>query len=65
MPYSNHIENIDTTSEANAVRFKWRGDTFRVSTSDTMMVESVKGTFLYGDNEAILVETLLQKQRIV
>lgn len=61
-PYSQHIRNWDISTEQNAIRFDWRSDRFRVSTSG--MVEEVKDSFLAGSNKAILAEQLIKQQLV-
>ena len=57
LPYSNEIENLDL-SESDAVRFKWRGNKFRVSQS--LMVEEVGNGVLIGSDISILLEKLIK-----
>lgn len=59
IPYPNCVEQLDTSSEGNAVRFIWRGTRFRVSTN-LCVEEVVKGGFLAGSNEADLIAALLK-----
>ena len=44
-------------SEADAIRFSWRGTRFRVTTDN--IVEEVGENVLIGSNEALLLEALL------
>jgi hypothetical protein len=57
MPYPQHITM--ECIEVNAVRFKWRGHTYRVSTS--LSVEEVEDGCLVGNDRAILVEHILKE----
>ena len=57
LPYSNQIENLDL-SESDAVRFKWRGNKFRISQS--LMVEEVGNRVLIGSDISILLEKLIK-----
>jgi hypothetical protein len=59
VPYPQHINAIDLDSEADAIRFTWRGDRFRVST--TLFVETSDGHFLNGGNLSILMEQLIKR----
>lgn len=62
LPYSNQISKLDTESEADAIRFSWRGDGFRVSVGG-LSVEQVNDGTLSGSNLAILMEFLLRSER--
>ena len=59
IPYSTSISELDFTSDPNAIRFKWRGTTYRVS--DTLHVEEVGDGVLVGSDRAILIEALLKR----
>ena len=60
LPHSDHISEWGLTEE-DAVRFKWRGDYFRVSLREPISVEQVEGHFLAGSNLAILMGSLLRR----
>lgn len=62
IPYSEQIERLDITSDANAIRFSWRGVRFRVSTS--MGVEEVDKSTLGGSNLSILAEECIKQAYI-
>jgi hypothetical protein len=59
IPYPDQMKNFDF-SESNAIRFDWRDDRFRLNVSGN--VERVKGMFLEGSNDAILLGALAKKQ---
>lgn len=63
IPYPNQIDEIDFSSEENAIRFIWRGTKFRVST--TYHVEECSDGVLCGSDKAILLSGLLKKTRII
>jgi hypothetical protein len=60
LPYSNQINDIDMT-EDSAVRFTWRRNRFRISS--TLHVEEVDGGLLAGSNIAIMFEALLKRAK--
>ena len=60
LPYTEHIEDWDTTREPSAIRFTWRSLRFRVTTG--LFVEEVDDCFLAGSDPAILLEALLKKE---
>lgn len=57
MPLPEQITSVWAT-EANSVRFTWRGATFRATISGG--VDQVIGNFLHGSNLAILVQALIR-----
>ena len=59
MPYSEQIKNLDT-SDRDAVRFEWRGQSFRVSVR--LSCDSISGLVREGSNISILLGALLEKQ---
>jgi hypothetical protein len=62
IPYPNQISGMHVEPWQDgtfaAVRFTWRGTTFRVT--DTLGVECVEGRLLVGSNIAIVLERLLE-----
>ncbi len=60
LPYSNQITGV-SLDEEDAVRFAWRGYTFRVTVS--LFCEEVDGGLLNHSDLALLVETLLKRVR--
>ena len=60
LPYSQHISDIDTVKEPEAIRFTWRRDVWRISCSGSC--EHVVAPFLEGDNASILMEELVKRQ---
>lgn len=59
IPYPAQIKELDFDSEAEAIRFTWRGSRFRVSTD--LLVETVGDGVLSSDNESILLQALLER----
>lgn len=57
MPLPDQITDVWAT-EANAVRFTWRGATFRATISGG--VDQVIGSFLHGSKLALLVQALIR-----
>lgn len=57
IPYSDQIEDLEIQKEC--VRFKWRGDSFRVSTG--VLVEQVDGGCLVGSNIALIIENMIRR----
>jgi hypothetical protein len=60
VPYPQQTTEWDIASEEGAIRFSWRGDRFRVSLNG-LLVETVRGGILAGDNPAILMESLVRR----
>lgn len=61
IPYSDHISDLDFTTETNAVIFTWRKtNKFRVTISGG--VDEVGDGVLIGSDMAILVRELIKKQ---
>ena len=58
LPYPGQITELET--ESDAIRFKWRSQHFRVSTS--MCVETVGEGVLIGDDASILLQALLKNE---
>lgn len=58
LPHPDQIINIDVTSERSAVRFAWRGITYRVSLG--LMVEEVGNGVLIGSDRAMLIDRLIK-----
>lgn len=61
LPCSQQIEEIDLTSDHDAIRFTWRDDRLRISKS--LSVEQVKGSALCGSNLAKVIEQLLKNNQ--
>ena len=59
LPYSEQMKNFDTVTESDAVRFTWRSQRFRITTS--MVVEVVEGRMLRGSDIAIVLEALIKR----
>lgn len=57
VPYPHQVSGLDFTSESGAVRFTWRGATYRVS--HTNHVEEVGDGVLIGSDKAILMERII------
>lgn len=57
LPHSNHIDDLDLSSETEAIRFTWRQSKLRVQLSGH--VDEVGDGFLVGSNLSILVRQLL------
>jgi hypothetical protein len=57
LPYPNQITELDTTKDSDAIRFKWRSTSFRVTTS--LFAEEVEGGLLVSSDKAILLKTIL------
>ena len=62
LPYSKQITEINLTEE-NAIKFNWRGTTFRVSMN--LHVEEVRGGCLERGNTVIILEELLKKSKLL
>ena len=60
MPYAEQIREWDTIKGEQSIRFSWRGQRFRVTTS--LGCETVRSPFLEGSDISILLEALLEKQ---
>ena len=60
LPYAGQIKGIDL-SEANAVRFQWRSDTYRVNSN--LFVEECRDSCLVGSSKAILMEALIKLEK--
>ena len=58
IPYPSQIRNLDI-HEDKAIRFTWRGERFRITTS--LNCESVADGMRIGTNSTILLRRLLQK----
>lgn len=63
IPYPNQIRELDVDTEKAAIRFTWRGSSYRVS--DTGHVEEVQKGMLIGSDKAILMSHLLAKTDIL
>ncbi len=63
IPYSNQIKKLDISSEEDAIRFEWRGTRYRVSVRGG--VEEIGNGVLTSSDSALLVETLLNKTKIM
>lgn len=57
LPYSNQIESLDL-SEDGAIRFRWRGNKFRIS-QHSLLVEEIGDGVLMGSDISILLEKLI------
>ena len=62
MPYAEQIRNWNSIKDENAIRFEWRGQEFRVTTS--LSCDTVRHPFLEGSDIAIILESLLKKQYV-
>jgi hypothetical protein len=60
LPYPSQIRELEI--EENAVRFVWRSQRFRVSTS--MRAETVGNGVLIGDDASILLSSLIEREFI-
>lgn len=58
VPYPDQIKDIDLDSEADSIRFNWRGTSFRIST--TGHTEEIDNGMLRGSNIAILLGQLVR-----
>jgi hypothetical protein len=61
LPCQEQITDLNTVSEADAITFKWRKQTFRVN--ENMFVETVKNSTLTRCDMSILLERLLTVKR--
>lgn len=61
LPYSNQIKNINMDGEEEAIRFDWRGNRYRVSTT-SFNVEEVGDGVLSSTSAAILMQKLLKER---
>lgn len=59
LPYAEQMRGLDLDSESDAIRFGWRGHTFRVS--GDCRCEEVDRSMLCGSDIAILLEALLKR----
>jgi hypothetical protein len=59
LPYPAQIKDWDLESEADAIRFSWRGSRYRFSFTGAWMVEEIQGSMLAGTDQAILIEALI------
>lgn len=59
MPYPHQVKTL--AHEGDAIRFEWRGVTYRVS--HMFGVDEVQGGMLVGSDRAILVRELLNRAR--
>jgi len=62
VPYPAQIKEIDLVSEDTAIRFRWRGDVYRVS--ETLGVETCDRGCLVGSDIAILMQALIQERNM-
>ena len=59
LPYSEQIKDLDFSSEADAVRFNWRGTKFRVDSR--FSVDEVDDGMLKGSDFALVVGELVKR----
>jgi hypothetical protein len=59
MPYASQIRDLNLDLESTAVRFTWRGDTFRVG--GNFSVEQCEDGMLKGSSIAIIIGQLLKQ----
>lgn len=59
LPHPERIQDINSTSECDAIRFTWRGKHLRVS--HNLTVEEFDGHFLRGTEIACLVQMILKE----
>lgn len=63
LPYSDQIQELDISSEEDAIRFSWRGDTYRVDFN--LYCYKVEFSCLVGDKTSMLIRTVLQQYQTI
>lgn len=58
LPHHGQMSELET--ESDAIRFKWRSQHFRVSTS--LLVETIGKGVLIGDDASILLQAMLKNE---